>query len=324
MKDRDFERFKKRIREEIIRSSDFTITNEKEALAGIDKLIMEIATELIPIAAKKIKIKIDEFDKRLKKVGMIKNTEVNGFVRSSDNWESFEIFFNFGLMLFLPAMIELFTRRTGIMENGHPIEIPDIHIDKTVRMAEKLMKAFWEKKVVTVANTDFTDLTESQYFLTAFFVRYSEAFIMAHEFGHVVVKISSSKVEELEFGRKISESILGKIPELDHKTKNQLMQKWAEEFAADLVSLNLLSNLQGSFRDKVLIYTAVEFVFIIHGMLEKYHKILYNRDIPIGTHPPSKFRLQTLRLVTGRSNSPELYKFGEEYEAMADDILKKI
>jgi hypothetical protein len=215
-------------------------------------------------------------------------------------------------------------------------------------------------------------LTDRQVKIASMISAAAYLFVPAHEFGHIVLNASGRRFIESECGQLTAEMLVtgrapcirpkdvgayhGKLPtpsdqlqSMDTRRRQQLIQAWREEFAADLLGLKLCiitetedamldfrSKIKMSDRKKlapVIAMGGVELVLIILGLVERYS--LHRRGPRLlDDHPSAYARLANIRTaialwerspdVSPVDNTDHLLEFGEAFERMSDRILHVI
>lgn len=322
MNDSYLERLKKRFQKDIPDGFDFS---EANTTAALHQIIVDLGKQLIPYTATKVRMEPDVLKNCILNVSMIMDPEVNGFARSSDNWKTFEIGINIGLMIFLHKMIKVFASRIGVMgDEGHPVENPEIPFENTISVAKRLMKAYWDQNLLSTMGFQVMQLSEEQMNISSHLLHHAECFVVAHEFGHIVINLHQAEVKELNIGIEVVRGILEGISDLSETSKHQLTRQWGQEIGADLIGLQLVLELGKTDHDKILIYSAAELVFILQNMLETFYEKNIGENLPLGSHPPSQMRLAVLRSIVGKSNPPQVLQLGEAFAEMAEMIVSKI
>lgn len=305
---------------------DFT---QEGSEALLRNAIITMAEQLIPPAAVKIGIKTDELKSRIKKVSVIKNTEVNGHAYSSDNWKTFRIEINSGLMMFLHHMVKLFVSGAGVAEieaSGRVkkvLERSSISFEKQVSVANNLMKAYWDNALEKQRGFYFMDLSNNQIKIGGGLLHNAEHFAVAHEFGHIIIKTSSQNINELNVGLEMMRRISSDIPALTNNNVIDVIVQWGEEIAADIIGMQLLLEVIKEDLRKILSYTAIELVFIVQHMLDTFYEKYYAKPRLYNMHPPAYLRLIALRSLLRDSNPSQLFHGGMAFEQIANSIIKE-
>lgn len=333
MNDRDYlNRLMKRFEKAGIQFS----SNFKESLHDpsfqmnrLHQHIIDEAKQMMPYVAERSKIRKDVLERRLSNIRMVMQPDVNGFVTSSDDWETFEIGINYGLMIFFHKIITLFSSRsclTSIWGNGRPIDYPKQQIESIIPLARGLMQAFWQGTVLDAPWLHIGELNNNQIGIWSALLTRAERFVIGHEFGHIVIRISPTKASEFDLGIELCKAfVTSKISKMNEHEKNLLERGWGEEIAADLIGLELSLYLANDHNTRIFTYSAIELVFIMNKMLESFYKKIMGTDPPLDIHPPSSLRLNCMRTIVEAYN-PNLLEIGgaRGYEIIADKILSKV
>lgn len=324
------EQLKKRFKEE------FNIDIEDKWVdADLADVLMYRANCLIPYVARKMGKRNDELKKCLTKLILIESPVLNGYVKTKDNWKTFQIHVSWGLMIFIHKMIKLFLCRMSVT-NGHCIvDEARISDEEMLSAAERLMQAFWRGTFFQTPSISLTDLSKSQIELSTYLLHYAECFVIAHEFGHVLIETcpekirkelltASAAIESRNKGIKISQT---KHVGVGEKT---LLESWTKELTADLLGLKLCLEQRDDDIGRMVIRSSAELVFIFMLMLEKFYEKstgqnywLHERDRGM-THPPTVLRLEFLSLFVDPLYPSYSSVLGGVFRQLGDYILSKI
>lgn len=296
--------------------------SEEGVKTQLNNGLEDMAKEMLPHVALGLGIKQDALEKRLLGLGVKEIPEVNGRTHTSDDWKTFGIDINLGLMLFTHEMVKLFATRLGVMDDdGNPVETPAIPFENSASTTKRLMKAFWDGNLVEEQGFELMELSETQVLISSGLLRDAECFVVGHEFGHIVIHTSPRKVSELELGMTTVRKALASAPELSETTKNLLAQEWGEEIAADLIGLQLSLVRKDNLSGKILGYSAAQLVFIMQSMLETFYEKTRQESPPIGSHPPAQFRFNCLRSILNATYPPQALELGDSFKQLADALL---
>ncbi len=282
--------------------------------AGLQAALAAMESELRPHLLKHCGASETTYTRGFRGIDVRFTDDPNGFVSTGDGWKSFRITINSGLMLFLHQMSKLVSSVVGVMDDHGIKETTKIPFSKTVDAARSLMEAFWTQQLRPGLSFWMGDLSDSQNIFSAMTLANMERFVVGHELGHVACHLNP-RLDDLRAGRSIAalmKNIAGK-----HGAD------WGEEYAADIVGMRLVIELQGSDMMRMTAYGAVELFFILLDMLEKY-RIKTGGPAEFGTHPPSELRFAVLRKVAGQSNPPAILQMGDAFSAFAKSILEKV
>jgi len=290
---------------------------------AMNKIIEDAAKQLSPHAVKRIGMKPSTFYECLTKVGMIEKPDVNGFVKTTDNWKTYQIYVNLGLMMFFHKIIKIFASRVGVMSNNGGIEKnPEIPFDETVACAKKILVAFWNNTLYTTTGFNLMQLSDFQIEFVGTTLNYAEKFVVAHEFGHVIINTASTKPTEIAFIEDALKKILYDKMKLNNL--DNLVSVWVQEIASDIIGLELCLECGEDDWDRVGIYSAVQFFFIAQNMLETFYEKTFNSPRSTGSHPPCKLRLEFIRLIVNRDNPTSVSQIGNALEEISNRILESI
>lgn len=260
--------------------------------------------QLLPHVAARMGITEAELDQRMVGFGMYDFADeplCNGFSSSKDNWRTFEIGIGRPMTRLLHRMNKLFMS----LVNLHVVDDEGGITDQTSskgRSSEEIgeevtrqLSAYWEGRFEEIGSlVRAEDLSEAQLTLAAQLLHFAEMFVMAHEFGHVIVNSKQRNVPEYAHGDNVVRQILSRTStELAQNEK--LVARWAEELAADLLGIQITLACVPSGMLRLLAFSAVEMVILIDMLLTQFHTKYYGRPIEDTTHPPAMLRLQMLR-----------------------------
>ena len=311
-----FRRLLKRFKKELPPSFDLSAPATKHRM---NKIIVDVAKQLSPHAAKRIGANSTTFHNRLTKVAMIEEPAVNGFVKTTDNWKTYQIYVNEGLMMFCYKIAKLFASRVAVMSDDGEPEIP---FGKTAACAKKLLAAFWSNTLYNTVGFNLMQLSNPQVMFASFIVHYAETFVVAHEFGHIVINTSSSNPLQLAFVEDALKAVLS--GQVEHNDLDSLVSAWGQEIASDIIGLGLCLQCGDDAWDRLRIYSGVQFLFIAQNMLETFYEKTFNRPPPTGDHPPSKLRLQFIRSIVNKDSPASVAQIGNALEEMSNTILEAI
>ncbi len=294
---------------------------------ALNDIVVTMAKNLMPLAAIKAGLSKEAFASGFKRAGMVRDRSVNGYARSSDNWRTFEIGINEGLMLFLHKMVKIFASRISFLEkSGLPakeLSIPRLQAKPAV---ERLMKAFWDGDAMSGFGFKLVDLPDDQVLIAAHLLEHGECFVVGHEMAHIAINIPNTKMPDLDAMVSWVGSNLAPIETeagASHTEMRDLARRWGEEVYADYLGVDLLvSSLpKDEAGQRVLAFSSAQLVLIIVMMLETYYQRHYTKDVPLGGHPPGLFRLRCLQLLIGRNNPPQVLQIGQFFEKVANEFL---
>ena len=323
------------------RYPEITVPSGEELSRGMRQIISDFAKQLMPFAAARIGIEHRELANRFLGVRLEESHKVNGRVRSFDNWDTFEIVINLGLMIFFHKMMKVFVSTFGFGDDEeHATERPIEPFDKTVSVCKGLMEAFWEDRLLTQGGFWFAEFGKMQMRMTADLVHCCECSVIAHELGHVVRKLSKIEVAEFAAAREIVDGYMTFVYGLDEDAKNQMAESWTEEICADLIGLQLClaqPNTAPPYshwrNHRLTLYGGAEIAIILPAMLEDYDWKMRQggptiRISPISSHPPNLLRLKAIRSSNERpafSEEDRLYRdFGGRCGAFAKEVVSKL
>ena len=280
-----------------------------------------VAASLIALAAEGIGISAEEFRKRFKGIRLVNSTEVNGQTITMDRWQTFEITLNLGLMVFFHQMATVFASSVTFTDDEGLRKETKIPFIKTKEVALNLMNAFWEQQLLKPGEGTFhlDELSYEQGALGGGIVLCMEDFVIAHEFGHVMIHL---KPIDADF---ILNYVSDELEQYSPGPFSEIRNQWSEEFAADLLGLNLLLNaVPQSDMGRILSYGGVELVFILEDMLEEFFEKTFNQSYPAQSHPYARMRFDFLRKIMREENPKHAFQVGDTFSVLAKEILKAL
>lgn len=329
--DRYFDQVKKRFKEEF---------NLDIKYKGVDRdILMYRARDLIPHVARKMGKKEDELEKRLTKLDLIRGPVINGYADTKNNWKTFQIYVSEGLMMFLYKMIKLFLCRMSVRNDHRIVDETRISDEEMSSTAKRLMQAFWDNALLQTPSFSLIDLSKSQIELSSYLLHYAECFVIAHEFGHVLIESYPERVQkELYIASGATESrnkaFLESL-ELNVDDKKKALKKWPKELTADLLGLKLCLEESDNAMIRMTIQSSAELLFISMLMLEKFYEKdnncknywldQYEQKHEM-THPPTELRLEFLQSFVDPLNTRycSASNLGGCFKQLSDYILSKI
>lgn len=277
--------------------------------------------ELILVVADNIGITKDDLLSRFKKTYLYSDPDLNGWVSTSDNWKTFDMHINYGIDNYCFQMAKIFATPFKQWWNPNWKEKGDDFVENYIaKMTENILEAFYENKLHCYEGLPLGDLTPALFKISEKMMKELKLFILAHEFGHVVMNMKNidhqvdSAIENLS---RASEKV---YKEAANKYINA---NWVEECVADLIGINLSMNRHNDDDSKIFSYACAELFLIIINMLEAYHGHKFGRWPEYKSHPPSSVRLLFLR-ESKPYNNPTALMLGKEHERISYKILGKI
>jgi hypothetical protein len=322
MDDSYFDNLRKRFNDQL-KDVEFS---EQALNAGMNKIVINMVDELAPPVCQRLGLDEKIFKKRLISVRMTLEPTVNGYVTTSDGWDTFEMAIHVGLMIFYHKMIKIFAGVVGVMgEDGKPKESPKIPFEDIVSVSRTLMKAFWENRLMKQEGLRLMQLSDAQIAIASLLLNYTESFTVAHELGHIVMHLSPDETPELLAGKAIVRRIIEQTNLTNSIGGSSLHENWANEFAADLVGLGLVLQLkQLNPYTNILRYSSAELALLLQHLLESFHQKILGSPVVSDTHPPSILRISCLRTATRQSNPDTIFQLGEAFEKLANEIMNNI
>ncbi len=282
--------------------------------AGLRTILTQMEGELRPHLLQYCGASEREYTKRFRGIDVRFTDDPNGYVSSADQWKTFRITINSGLMMFLHQMAKMASSVVGVMDDKGIKEKTKIPFSKTLEAARALMEAFWTYQLRPGLTFWLGDLSENQVLFSSMMLVNMERYAVGHELGHVACRLNG-RVDDLRAGRSIA--ALMKDLAREHE------EDWGEEYAADIIGLRLLMELQPSDMMRLTAYGSAELFFILLDMLEKYRMKTRGR-VELGTHPPAELRFAVLRKVAGQSNPQSILQMGDAFSAFTKKIIEEV
>lgn len=292
-----------------------------------------LSEELLPYVSKIGEIDLHELKEHFRTIRLEQNTSVNCFFKPINDKNDFEIIVNSAFAVYCHKMVKLFVANFGIGgESDTDKELPILSFDETVEIANRLINGFLEQKINFTESIWLADLKPDQQDFVNTLLMNMERFAIAHEFGHALIRLTNGKskgVSVLTFAAKdFAEKIITAgidRDEIKEQDRDEYVNNWSEEFAADLIGRILVSDLNESVVFKTNVLWAVELFFICGEMIEYYMKKSHKKDrILSKSHPNSKWRLIAINEVIEFPIPPDTYPFGPACESLAKSIVDNI
>jgi len=315
-------------------------SSHDEARRGMQRIVSDLADQLLPHAAARIGLTHEGLRERLLGARLEESHEVNGYVRWSEGGQRFEIVLNLALMMFFHKMVKLLVGTIGFGEDEERATEVPIGRDTLVAACKGLIEAFWAGRLLTQAGLWYEQFGKMQILLTEHLVHCCECSVVGHELGHVVIQLSPGEVEEVRLARQMVDGYTALVSGLEGEAKNEMARAWVEEICADLIGLHLClaqpktQPLYSHWRNhKQMLFGGAEIALILRAMLEEYHWKVHCgnpriRVSPVSTHPPGLLRLAAIRASKERpafSETDLLYRdFGGRCAVFAKDILNAV
>jgi len=308
-----------------------------ELLSARNQALADIAGRLLPVVAGKIARNVEEARENFKGVVLYHSSELNGFVDffGVDN-KDYRINISDGLTQYFHHMTKLWATRVDFLG----IHEPKIPLDKVVAFAQSIMTTFWEgaSPYGVIKNIPMLEMDRASANFMMHVNFYQLLFLMAHEFGHVVIRFAPQTVQSLvDYGKMQSRSVLQddiyRLPQFAGFDREDLVRSWGEEFAADMIGVDLalaapMADIYPELNSDDIavvgigILWAVAMLFVMQSMLESFYEKKKGQLPPTYDHPFSTVRLALFRVLCAQ-NAPDVVKIIDGFRKMGDDILLK-
>lgn len=152
---------------------------------------------------------------------------------------------------------------------------------------------------------------------------YSESFVIAHEFGHMIMHVFPNCIKrDLLILNGVEDSmvkpVLRTYPCADEAAT---LRNWMEELAADFIGINLCANLMVNTMRRTMIQASGMISLMMCDMLEKYRGKVLGNDSMDQTHPPAELRLEVLQTLL---DWPAGMDFGGVFRKFSQQILENV
>lgn len=295
---------------------------------GFDDSQVQVRAErLLPIFARKMGRGEEEVRRRLK-IGLDDALWINGKTTSEDKWQTFEVKLSTGLLLFHYKMVKLFvSRMTIVADENEIVDETRISNDEMLSTARRLIQAFWtqdESMERFLRSPDFPleRLTKSQIELAASLLHHAEEFVVAHEFGHILMNAAPETVKrEMLIVEGAKESMVRVVFDQHEGHGNTaILRYWMDEIAADFIGVSLCEELVDDQIQRIAIHGSAMMSLVMCDMLEKYYRKLTTKSSESRTHPPSGLRLDVLQTLSGWTAG----QLGTSFRQFSDYIMARI
>jgi hypothetical protein len=221
-------------------------------------------------------------------------------------------------------MVKLFVSRVSVVGDGQKmVEETRISNEETVSIARKLMASFWSGDFFETPGFSLAELTRSQIILDGILLTYSESFVIAHEFGHMIMRVSPDSVRrDLMILKGVEDSLVR--PALRKRAcpdEESALRNWMEELAADYIGVNLCADLERDTMKRTMIQASGMISLMMCDMLEKYRGKTAGEGSLDPTHPPSELRLEIMQSLL---DWPSGMDFGGVFRKFSQYIMERI
>lgn len=231
----------------------------------------------------------------------------NGFIYGDES-KGFRIVINESLTCFTHASGELFTSTPPIvLHKGAKVENLPVQIrgtlDYLVEKARMLLVAFYDRRIHELMPIPIHEYKDGQKAAARQLGLSGAHFVIAHELGHLVVKlVKPARLEPVRFAQHLAGDMVSEFLRLWPKYPRQkqvlkwahedFASSWTTEFAADIIALRIVSK-DSFFGDQD--YWGGELNLIACDLAEQFHQKIRNQPYPLSTHPFGWMRTQVLR-----------------------------
>lgn len=303
-----------------------------DIISAINTKLEQAVETLIPLMAKRVRKTEASLRKRLTKIEFLDEPQINARTLSSDNYNTFEIRIYGGLLIFFANMVPIFISTADIVHDDLIVDKSRVPMKNMVVVAQRLIRAFWAGTVEQEFHNTFNFLvhvSDRRMSVADFIVFIIICFTVAHECGHVVIKnwphVARNELEYsssyLHQNRKLLLSKPGPHANTSIDNIQDIPAEWHKEIASDIVGLQLCLDIVDDLNTKDLIFSCVELGLILINMLEKYHEKNHGQRLYTVSHPPTEYRVKSLRSAVQSLNLPHVQQTSKAFERLADRIM---
>lgn len=307
---------------QIENSNKFQVYSDQD----INNYLQSKKDVILPLIAKEIGIAPREIDRRLTRLAIVHKPDVNGITFSSDGWKTFEILIYDGLILFSGKLANALAARMGVVSSSKEIlETPSIAESEAKQVARNLMRAFWSGGISDLKGFEDLSLTANQKTFSDSLSNNAVLFVIAHEFGHVVIELCRERPKVYEWAVEVTVGLFAYTDlhrDLDEFERGGVALRWSTELGADLIGLGLLLGMHTDGLKQMHAYDGAEYFLILMSELEEYRDRTIGKRMVSTTHPPSSLRLSVMRMLMERNNLPKVLNVGKCLETLARLILR--
>jgi len=268
-----------------------------DALRAALAFLPKAAEERLPPSARNI------FEFNTNKYTLTLASDFNcGVTVAADN-SSFAMVINYGLLYFYSRMTRVLFSRIQVRPVA-PGEQPvfahelELSLEATLDVMKRLLSSFWSEDLTSVPELPLEEDTEVLYrrFLLCGF-----RFAVAHEFAHVLMAVTPAVASYRDAGSAIVDDFLKQVPSsaMSDDTRRQIIAEWGEEFAADILGVELAAKAVSGPDDppgmKWLEFHAAEWFFVMCDILWRYHMLKIG-PLHLSSHPAPFMRLDIIRI----------------------------
>lgn len=230
---------------------------------------------------------------RLRTSGISVNRIIHAETVSNDEWQTFDITVNAGMMMYLHHISKVIVSQCPIA-SADDVE-PPVTLEQAVQGLRDISTAYFDGKILEQAGIDLPSLNSMQRKLQANLLNYMEGFVIAHELGHIVFLSGRSMPAKEQVSRQLVSNLLAKDAQWPPDLRKQVLENWPEELLADQLGMKMLcQSAKGEAQTAFL--GGVMFLIAVRMLEEFFQRYRYcGRSLPVDTHPPSGVRHAMLR-----------------------------
>lgn len=297
---------------------------------------VEALRDLSVVAADWIGTSSKNLMRRIERISISEDLEINGKVWPAAKDKSFNIEVNVGLGMFCYRLASVFVAYTGtIDDDGQPCGNSMISLEEAAQKTNDLVASYSRDQIsylLVPLPTLIRELGEYESALGASVIE----FVVGHELGHVIAQTSQMGTEVQQAAEEMLKERLQSIQRLGNPVG--LATEWAKELAADFISLRIVMQ-----RHSLVGYASMELFFLVCDLLEDLAKTDTAWDLVLafertgadwdafaefarknnhflGAHPLSAVRVGFLRLIT--HHLPPIRSWSTKAQSLRDAVCQ--
>lgn len=234
-----------------------------------ERLINRIE-KLLPQAAPMMGMVVPELRARILNVAVIDHMKLNSYHETWDGWGTFLYNFYYKFHLIKDEMIKLISSGIEMDEKGGITFVKENISPRFSRYTESWRSQFLNRDETAVNAFPSDELKEEQKDIARSLINLTDLFIVAHNLGHTIVRLSPSPLLESRLALTAMESSLEVFRGLVRELYDNHLSEWSTEAAADLVGLRLVTeNADPKASDAGLVLVSIPIFMMIAGSLAK-------------------------------------------------------
>lgn len=250
---------------------------------------------------------------------------IEGRTETRDDWRSFEVSLSAGLLFFHHTFVTIFVSRMDVVDDDETVlEEARVTDEAMLSGVRSVLTAFWDTRgSLGAVGIDLAELSTSQIQMAAFLCNHADAFVLAHELGHVLMGAAPKAVRKermiIEAARE--NMVLPRWSEHRIRGEDADIDAWCEEISADLIGANLAGASAADPADRMIRDAAAVMSLVMCDMLEKYYERMSSSIWDYRIHPPADLRLDVLETVRTESHPHWL---GQTFRRFSDYVMASL